>query len=247
MTIFQEIEKRLENLFEGFFSRQFRSTLHPVELAKKLAKEMDRGKTVSIDRVYAPNNYHVVLSPPDYDKMAAFQDSLAAELKSYLRAHAEAKGYEIPKGLTIDFTADDSLGLGETQIASRLAESNAEAVADQEKVGGHTQILSPEEAAELGLYASKKEAVLIELNTGKRYRLRGETVTIGRQSDNDVVINDPSVSRHHARLERDGPTYVVTDLNSTNGTLINQIPVTKGVIEDEDCLTLGKTNFIFRS
>ncbi|HEX21652.1 MAG TPA: DUF2662 domain-containing protein [Actinobacteria bacterium] len=246
MAIFQEIEKRLENLFEGFFNRQFKSALQPVELAKKLTKEMDRSKTVGIEEIYAPNNYQVFLSESDYEKISAFSESLASELKSYLVAQAQAKQYRLPAGLVINFAVDASLKLGEVRITSSLVE-DANPRTDNADVGGHTQILSPAEAAELGLYASKKEAVLIHLETGKRFALKGETIYIGRQANNDMVVDDPSVSRRHARLEREGPSYVITDLNSTNGTQINQIPITTGVLEDEDCLTLGKSNFIFRS
>jgi len=246
MAIFQEIETRLENLFEGFFNRRFKSALQPVELAKKLAKEMDQGKTVGVERNYVPNNYQVFLSQPDYEKISTFSESLTAELKSYLMAHAETKQYSLPAGVKITFSADASLGLGATRITSRLIEEEAPQ-ANKADVGGHTQILSPTEAAELGLYAGTKEAALIQLETGKRFPLKGDTIYIGRQNNNDLIIDDPSVSRRHARLDREGPSYVITDLNSTNGTQINQIPITTGILQDEDCLTLGKSNFIFRS
>lgn len=246
MAIFQEIEKRLENLFEGFFNRQFKSALQPVELAKKLAKEMDRGKTVSVEQTYAPNNYQVFLSQPDYEKIADISESLASELRSYLNAHAQTKQYYLPTGVRITFSTDASLALGATRITSHLVE-DANPRTDEADVGGHTQILSAAEAAELGLYASKKEAALIQLETGKRFTLKGETIYIGRQDNNNLVIDDPSVSRRHARLDREGPSYIITDLGSTNGTQINQIPITTGALEDEDCLTLGKSNFIFRS
>lgn len=244
MTIFQEIEKRLEDLFEGIFSRSFRTAVHPVELAKKLAKAMDRGKTVSIDRVYVPNEYIVYLSLADLDKLDAFHDSLALELKSYLQAHAGSKNYDIPPGLKIDFTIDDSLDLGDLRIETKLSEDKMSG--ERAKIG-HTQIISADEVAELGLYAGNKEAVLVHLETGDRHPLSGDRLTIGRYHDNDVVISDPSVSRHHAVMERHGPTYQLTDLGSTNGTQVNLSPVKKAILEDEDRVTLGKTDFIFRS
>lgn len=244
MAIFQEIEKRLEDLFEGIFSRSFRTAIHPVELAKKLAKAMDRDKTVSIDKVYVPNEYIVHLSKADFEKLAAFHDSLASELKSYLHAHAGSKKYDIPPGLKIDFIVDDSIDLGELRIETKLRENKTSS--ERAKIG-HTQIISADEVAELGLYAGNKGAVLVHLETGDRHPLSGNRLTIGRQQDNDVVINDPSVSRRHAVLERHGPTYIITDLNSTNGTQVNQSPVEKAVLEDEDRVTLGKTDFIFRS
>ena len=76
MSVLRSIESKLESLFEGVFGRAFRSNVQPVELARKLVKEMDDHRSVSVSRVYVPNEYTVYLSPGDRDQFADYEDSL---------------------------------------------------------------------------------------------------------------------------------------------------------------------------
>ena len=62
MSVLRSIEQKIEGLFEGMFGRAFRTHVQPVELARKLAKEMDEHRTISVSRVYVPNEYSVYLS-----------------------------------------------------------------------------------------------------------------------------------------------------------------------------------------
>src|SRR5437868_11098805 len=93
MTMLRTIESKLEALFEGVFGRAFRTHVQPVELARKLVKEMDDHRTVSVSRVYVPNEYSVYLSPPDREQFASYEGSLKAELEEYLAEHARREGY----------------------------------------------------------------------------------------------------------------------------------------------------------
>src|SRR3974377_1628149 len=84
MSVLRSIESKLESLFEGVFGRAFRSNVQPVELARKLVKEMDDHRSVSVSRVYVPNEYTVYLSPADRDQFADYEDALRDELADYL-------------------------------------------------------------------------------------------------------------------------------------------------------------------
>ena len=86
--VLRAIEHKLESLFEGIFGRAFRTNVQPVELARKLAKEMDDHRTVSVSRVYVPNEYTVYLSPADHEQFEAYEESLRDELQEYLAEHA---------------------------------------------------------------------------------------------------------------------------------------------------------------
>ena len=88
MSVLRAIESRIEGLFEGVFGRAFRTNVQPVELARKLAKEMDEHRSVSVSRVYVPNEYTVYLSPGDRSQFAAYEGSLVGELQEYLVEHA---------------------------------------------------------------------------------------------------------------------------------------------------------------
>ena len=76
MSVFRTIESKIEGLFEGVFGRAFRTHVQPIELARKLAKEMDDHRTVSVSRVYVPNEYTIYLSPSDREQLAGYEESL---------------------------------------------------------------------------------------------------------------------------------------------------------------------------
>ena len=92
MSVLRTIESKLESLFEGVFGRAFRTNVQPVELARKLVKEMDDHRTVSVSRVYVPNEYTIYLSPPDREQFADFEESLCDELADYVDRARAARG-----------------------------------------------------------------------------------------------------------------------------------------------------------
>lgn len=201
---------------------------------------------MSVDNVFVPNDLTIYISVKDYDHLQKIFSKMIVELENYILAHAEEKDYRFPSDVKIAIEKDEDLKVGDLRIETRLNEETLEK-AKETKNNSHTQIISAEEAAELGLYSSENEALLIHLETGSKYSIDKDIIKIGRLEDNDIIISDPSVSRHHAELSREGPTYIIRDLGSTNGSKINQSPMKEAILEDEDCITLGKTDFIFRS
>ncbi len=171
---------------------------------------------------------------------------MTRELENYLLAYADEKNYRFPSDILIVIEKNRDIKVGDLRIEAKLDEEHVRKV-EEPKKNSHTAIISPEEAAELGLYSSGEEAFLLQVETGSKFSIDRDLVKIGRLEDNDIIINDPSVSRHHAELSREGPTYIIRDLGSTNGSKINQSPMREAILEDEDCITLGKTDFIFRS
>lgn len=242
MTIFEDIEKRLETLVESFFGRQFPSPLQPVEIAKRMAKEMDRNRKVGTAETYAPNKYSIEVSPSDYETLGGLAQSLSAEFRGYLLAHAKRKGYTLAADVSVVFVEKDDMDVGMLRVEADYSERPSRA-----KPTGSTQVISAEEAANLGLSLSGNHSYLMDIASGSRYELSGDLITIGRDSDSSVVLTDPSVSRHQSEMRREGPVFVIRDLNSTNGTLVNDKPVDQAVLEDEDRITLGTVTLVFRS
>ena len=119
----RSIEHRIESLFEGVFGRAFRSHVQPVELARKLAKEMDEAKTVSVSRVYVPNEYHLYLSPKDREQFRGYEEGLLHELSDYLADHARREGYALVSRPRVELHEDADLSVGEFGIAARLAQA----------------------------------------------------------------------------------------------------------------------------
>jgi hypothetical protein len=124
--LLRSIEHRIESLFEGVFGRAFRSHVQPVELARKLAKEMDEHRTVSLSRVYVPNEYHLYLSPKDREQFQGYEQGLLSELSDYLADHARREGYALSSRPRIELREDDDLSVGEFGIAARLVQPQSE-------------------------------------------------------------------------------------------------------------------------
>ena len=122
MSVLRAIESTIEGLFEGVFGRAFRTHVQPVELARKLAKEMDEHRSVSVSRVYVPNEYTLYLSPSDREQFAAYEGSLVGELQEYLVEHARREGYALLTPPRVLLQSDEDLAMGEFGIATRVAQ-----------------------------------------------------------------------------------------------------------------------------
>ena len=122
MSLLRDIEQKIEGLFERGFRKAFRSSLQPVELARKLAREMEDHKTISVSRVYVPNDFTVYLSSRDRESFASYERSLVTELGSYLDAHARGAGLSLVAPATVTLATDEDLRVGEFGIACRLVD-----------------------------------------------------------------------------------------------------------------------------
>ena len=116
MSVLRSLESKIAGLVEGTFSRAFRSEVRPVEIARKLAREMEEHKSVSVSRTYVPNEYRVFLSPRDRERFADYEDALATELAGYLLEYARRERLDLMARPVIEFETDDRLGLGEFGI-----------------------------------------------------------------------------------------------------------------------------------
>jgi len=255
------IEKRMESLVEGVFGRAFRRQIHPVEIAKGLTKQMDEGRMVSISRTYAPNDFTVHLSKEDTESIHAYQAALREELIQYASTHAENKSYHLMTPPKIRFASEDSLRFGEFGVTAKLtgpADGQREKGAPSD-TSGQTRIFRTDDIASSdGGETEGQGTTAISADDARRHGLARERVelvvgdepqaldgrgpwTVGRSHDNDVVVNDPNVSRRHAKLMRSENGFIVEDLGSTNGTLLDGAPIDRERIEDGDELTFGQS------
>lgn len=212
-------ERRLENLVEGVFARVFRSGVRPVELGRRMAREMDIGRSVDVrGRTMVPNDFTVVVSGPDASRLDGIRDQLESELADAVREHARDEGYVFSGPVSVALWQDDSLREGEFRIEARLGQGP----------GG----VGPGS---------------IVLPGGQRFVLDAETVRIGRHPDSEVLLNDPKASRHHAEIRPHGDGFVLCDLGSTNGTRVNGLAVREHVLSDGDDLAFGSTHLRFEA
>ena len=245
MSMLRNLEAKLEGLVEGAFSRAFKSRVQPVELARKLAKEMEEHRQVSISRVYVPNEYSVFLSPQDREQFEHYEAALTKELSDYLLEHARDEGLALVTRPVVSFKTDERLGVGEFGIQAQLVAPPEEEGGEPQPAGfGHTMVYSPEnEARELAEPAAAGRALLV--GADKRTVLSGERVRLGRSRDCDVVIDDPNVSRRHAEVRRVEGGWVVADLGSTNGVKVNGRRVGEAKLSPGDEITLGLARLTF--
>src|SRR4051812_38178558 len=252
MSVLRNLEAKLGGLVEGAFSRAFKSSVQPVELAQKLAKEMEESQMVSVSRVYVPNHYRVFLSPQDREQFASYEPALRKELSDYLLEHARHEGLALTSRPQVEFMTDERLELGEFGIQAQLLSPPEEEevapagpdLAPSAGDFGHTMVYSPDrEARRLEAAPSRAQALLV--GEGRRSVLSGERVLLGRSRECDVVLGDPNISRRHAEVRREGGGWTVVDLGSTNGIKVNGRRVDQAVLEPGDRITMGLTELTF--
>ena len=250
--VLRAIEQKIEALLEGVFGRAFRTNVQPVELARRLSKEMDDHKTVSVSRVYVPNEYTVYLSVADHEQFADYQGSLIAELEEYLTEHAKRESYAVLTPPKVLLETDDDLAVGEFGIATRMVQpkhgtrGRAADEPEEQVESGATMIYKPiqqptEAAAVAGL---EREAAVLSWD-GQVKRVESRRVVLGRSRECDIQIEDSNVSRRHAELRQEGTAYWIVDLDSTNGIEVNGRSVKRAKLEPGDSFTVGETVVTF--
>jgi hypothetical protein len=223
MSVLRNLESKLAGLVEGTFSRAFKSEVRPVEIARKLAREMDEHRVQSLSRVYAPNEYAVWLSPEDRAQFEGYEDELARELSGYLLEHARREKIALVTQPQISFKTDERLRLGEFGIQARLVRPPTEELqAASQGDEGHTMVYSVSDRVSEPLREPDPRRGSARLRSDGRTIVVGPAgAVLGRSRDCDVVLDDPNVSRHHAEVRPSGGSWIVNDLGSTNGIKIN--------------------------
>lgn len=211
----QQFEERLERLVEGTLAKPFRSNLQPVEIGRRLTREMDLHRRVGVRGLIAPNVFMVTLSPADVDRFANFVDALSRELADAAREHAKIEGYSFVGPVDVQIYEGNRLKAGRFTVSAEVSESADGIPAD------------------------------LVLPDGTRVSLGADPLVIGRLPECDVVLADSNVSRRHAELRRVGDAVVVTDLGSTNGTRVNGTAVREQSLTSGDEITVGSTTLVF--
>jgi hypothetical protein len=251
--VLRAIEQKIEALFEGVFGRAFRTNVQPVELARKLAKEMDDHRTVSVSRVYVPNEYTIYLSTADHEQFTSYENSLVSELEEYLAEHAKREGYALLTPPRVLLEVDDDLQLGEFGIATRMVQPRGarkdeppqEAIQHQVEPGA-TMIYKPRTPVAEDSPPANVDREVARLSwDGQDLRVDKRRVLLGRSRECDIQVEDPNVSRRHAELRQEGPSYWIVDLDSTNGIEVNGKRVKRAKLEPGDTFTVGSTEITF--
>ncbi len=262
MNLLKSVENTIARLVEGSFGRAFRSEVRPIELAHKLAREMDAHRTVSVSRVYAPSEYVVWLSPEDRERYEGVEAEVIGELCSYLLEHARREDLILAGPVRVAFDTDERLSLGEFGIQARLVRPDGHSGADApgpvpqaapvaEDEHGKTMIYSTSARVrgpveEAHAQRSPRALLIVSGPPARRLLLPPGGGTIGRSRDCDVVLEDTGISRRHAQIRPGGAGWEIEDLGSTNGVLVNGVAVTaRQLLRSGDRIEFGSTDARF--
>jgi hypothetical protein len=260
MNPLRALETRIANLVEGGFGRLFRSEVRPIELAHKLAREMDEHRTASVSRTYAPNEYSVWLSPQDRARYEGVEHEVIDELCAYLLEHARREDLILASQPQISFHTDEELSLGEFGIQARLVRADGHSEDSAAEPAGDVQPPGPaDEHGQTMIYSSsarmrgpveqshaRRPARALLSVGGRRLPVPPDGGVVGRSRDCDVMLEDTGVSRRHAELRLGADGWTVTDLGSTNGVRVNGRDIHgPHPLRAGDRLELGSTEIVF--
>jgi hypothetical protein len=214
----QKFEGRLERLVDGTLSKAFRGELHPVEIGRRVTREMDLQRRLGVHGLIAPNAFTIYLSTNDFDRFESFLEALVRELEEAAREHARTEDYVFVGPVTVTVMEDTRQRRGRFAVVSEVEEGPS------------------------GLPAAS-----VVLADGARVVLGPEPLTIGRLPESSVMVTDPNASRRHAEIRRVGNDVVVVDLNSTNGTRVNGATIRERKLADGDQIVIGTTVLRFET
>lgn len=216
----QSLERRLERMVDGVFTSRSRPSIKPIELGRRLLREMDDQRSVDVKgRRVVPNEFVIRLNPTDRNSFGDIEPALVEELIEAAREYARDEGYYFMGPVNVALAADDHVKPGRISIDASLRQGVTGAVT--------ASIVTPR---------------------GDRIPVRDKPVTIGRASECGISISDTNVSRRHAEVRPARKGWIVVDLQSTNGTLINGARITADVsLNDGDVITVGETNLRFEA
>jgi len=249
MSVLRNLESKLAGLVEGTFSRAFKSEVRPVEIARKLAREMEQHKVASLSRTYAPNEYVVWLSPQDRGQFEGYEGELRRELSGYLLEHARRERIALLTRPSISFKTDDELRLGEFGIQARLVRGAEESAAEEPSQGdhGHTMVYSTSDRLSEPLREPdpRRRRARVRVD-GRTCVLGSGGGVLGRSREADIQVDDQNVSRKHAEVRPSGASWTVRDLGSTNGVKVNGRRIQGAQsLRSGDTITLGTSDIVF--
>ena len=221
MGFLDKLEKGIERVVTGAFSKTFKSELQPIEIGSAIRSEMDgNASIVSRDRILVPNTFEITLSAADYGRMKLISERLNLELRTQALAHANKQGYQFAGPLSITVGESANLGIGQVYVKAS----------------------SPNVAPADVQWSPRLEV----LTDGLVFEIQKSRTSVGRDQTADVQIHDTGLSRKHFELIWDGKNAGIRDLGSTNGTFVGGVKITEQALPVDSVIKAGSKSFVFK-
>jgi len=262
----ERFESFVERMMEGSFARLFRSPIQPAEIAKRLEREMEAHPTISVGRTYVPNIYEVGLNPSDYAEFEPFRRSLEHNMAEFISDLSAERGYVLVARPKVTLKSDSGVPKRGIEVEARLSDLPAttnlggvpkvqgqegEDEEEAEYARTHAMPVMSKNRAQGGRMAptvAQPRAALRPMEgdlAGRDLPLTKTLISVGRGLDNDLVIDDQRVSRHHAQITFRYGHYLLRDQRSTNGTFVNDQPIETVVLATGDRVSFGGFELAF--
>jgi hypothetical protein len=246
---FSRLEAFLERLFEAPAGR-LGATLQPVLLTKRIERAMDSGKTFGSVGVIVPNRYDLHLHPADFAAFESYRGSLEDDLAHGAATRARRERYHLVARASVHLVADPAVPRGDVRVAANVVDDAGDRIPQQlHQAPSEQTVVLAREGHEVAPPESASRAFLLVRTDGAaqvQFDLGGALISIGRASDNDVIVDDPEVSRHHCQLKLQHGAYSFADLGSRNGSWINGQQVSEVALGPGDSIQIGSTQILFQ-
>ncbi|NJP05157.1 MAG: DUF3662 domain-containing protein [Chloroflexaceae bacterium] len=238
MSALSRFEQFMESLVEDSVARLFRSPVQPAEIAKRLERAMESHQTISVRRVIVPNIYRVFLNPRDFMAFQPIRKEVEREMANYLNELANERQFTMLEHPRVEMSEDSAVPRRTIQVVAETVERGSE---------GATQVMTATAQLQSSSQQNQRALLLLETTNGPHpIPLESTLLNIGRGLNNDIILEDTRVSRHHAQLRYKTRRFWITDLGSTNGTFINGERISEAALGDQDVISLGGLELLFR-
>jgi hypothetical protein len=249
MGILARLEALFERLFEAPAGR-LGATLQPVSLEKRIERAMDASKSFRDDGIIVPNHYDLHLNPADFAAFESYRSSLEDDLAHRVLTRARHERFTLVARPRVRILSDKGISRRDVQVAANVVDDEGSRVRDERPVPASSQtMVFARPGHEVASPESGQRAYLLVMTDGAppvQFDLGGALISIGRASDNDVIVDDPQVSRHHCQLKLQHGAYGFADLGSRNGSFVNGEPVTEVALGPGDVIRIGSTEIEFQ-
>ncbi|MFI5936064.1 FhaA domain-containing protein [Actinoplanes sp. NPDC051494] len=250
VSVLQRFEKRLEGLVEGAFAKVFKGVVHPVEILNAMQREAEAHKAILAGgRTLVPNRYVIDLSPYDHSRLAPYAAALAQELAQSQAEFIGEQAWTVYGDVIVEIERGDGLDTGMFRVTAEVYTGGEVAPVQQPAYDAQPAYSPYDQQGGGGGYQQHGHGgrnVGLVSGDGRTYPLQMGSTVIGRGDQANLRLPDVGISRRHARLDYDGSQVVLTDLGSTNGTMVNGQRVSAVALNPGDMIQLGTTTLTFR-